>query len=233
MGFGYIRRRCTSNAKHSSATSLGRERDRPVHFSIRRKRWRTVFGWQVSTSAAPPTDASLSCHTRNVSKSISRSSSGRSVKGFRAARTDLTIASGALTAAVARMEPSNTATEDVESVGPRNITRATCRACGVSRRSPKAALTPTRAVVVRDMRATTTSSLWSELTWDDSDLHIRLPPPGRKDVQAAQLRFDLAQRLITYGRSLGGGDHKRTIDRQPKTAGDVPQAPLVERSSLK
>ena len=49
-------------------------------FSIRRKRWRTVFGWQISTSAAPRTDASLSCHTRNVSKSISRSSSGRSAK---------------------------------------------------------------------------------------------------------------------------------------------------------
>ena len=44
MGFGYMRRRCTSNAKHSSATSFGRERDRPVCFSIRRNRWRTVFG---------------------------------------------------------------------------------------------------------------------------------------------------------------------------------------------
>jgi hypothetical protein len=48
MGFGYMRRWCTSNAKRSSATSLGRERDRPVCFSIRRKRWRTVFGWQIS-----------------------------------------------------------------------------------------------------------------------------------------------------------------------------------------
>jgi hypothetical protein len=38
VGFGYIRRRCISNAKHSSATSLGRERDRPVRFSIRRNR---------------------------------------------------------------------------------------------------------------------------------------------------------------------------------------------------
>jgi len=53
MGFGYMRRRCTSKAKHSSATSLGRERDRPVRFSIRRNRWRTVFGWQISASAAP------------------------------------------------------------------------------------------------------------------------------------------------------------------------------------
>jgi len=44
MGFGYMRRRCTSKAKHTSATSLGRERDRPVCFSIRRNRWRTVFG---------------------------------------------------------------------------------------------------------------------------------------------------------------------------------------------
>src|SRR4029077_2378690 len=36
----------TSNAKHSSATSLGRESDRRVCFSIRRKRCRTVLGWQ-------------------------------------------------------------------------------------------------------------------------------------------------------------------------------------------
>jgi hypothetical protein len=62
MGFGYMRRRCTSKAKHSSATSLGRDRDRPVRFSIRCNRWRTVFGWRVSTSAAPCTDASVSCH---------------------------------------------------------------------------------------------------------------------------------------------------------------------------
>ena len=33
--------------------------------------------------------------------------------------------------------------------------------------------------------------------------------------------------------TVGGDDHKRTIDRQPKLAGDLPQAPLVERSSLK
>src|SRR4029077_3685481 len=85
MGFGYIRRRCTSNAKHSSATSLGRERDRPVCFSIRRNRWRTVLGWQISTSAAPRTDASLFSHTRNVSNSVSRSSSGRSPKPSSAA----------------------------------------------------------------------------------------------------------------------------------------------------
>jgi hypothetical protein len=164
MCSGYIRRRCTSKAKHSSATSLGRESDRPVRFSIRRNRWRTVFGWQTSTSAAPHTDASLCCHTRNVSKSISRSSSGRSPKPFNAGPTVLIIASGALTAAVARMEPSNTATEDAESVGPRNITLATCRARGVSRRSSKRALTPTRAVVIRDTRATTMSSFWSDLT---------------------------------------------------------------------
>src|SRR5277367_6440907 len=116
MGFGYMRRRCTSNAKHSSTTSLGREMDRPVRFSIRRNRWRTVLGWQKSTSAAPRTDASLSCQTRNVLKSISRSWSGRSPKQPNTAPTVLTIATGALTAAVARMEPSNTATEDVESV---------------------------------------------------------------------------------------------------------------------
>src|SRR6476660_5449535 len=79
-GFGSMRRRWTSKARHSSATSLGRERDRPVCFSIRRNRWRTVFGWQISTSAALRTDASLYCHTRNVSKSVSRSSSGTSPK---------------------------------------------------------------------------------------------------------------------------------------------------------
>jgi hypothetical protein len=45
---GYMSRRCTSKAKHSSATSLGRERDRPVRFSIRCKRCRTVLGWQES-----------------------------------------------------------------------------------------------------------------------------------------------------------------------------------------
>src|SRR6185312_6224739 len=111
-GLGYMSRRCTSNAKHSSATSLGRERDRPVCFSIRRNRWRTVLGWQNSRSVAAFTDASLSCHTRNVSKSISRSSSGRSAKQSNAAPTVWTITCGALTAAVARMEPSNTATED-------------------------------------------------------------------------------------------------------------------------
>ena len=108
MGVGYIRRRCTSNAKHSSATSRGRERDRPVRISIRRNRWRTVFGWQISTAAALRTDASLSCHTRNVSNSISRSSSGRSPKPSNAAPTVLISTSGALTAAMARMEPSNT-----------------------------------------------------------------------------------------------------------------------------
>ena len=120
-------------------------------FSIRRNRWRTVFGWQISTSAASRTDASLSRHTRNVSNSSSRSSLGRSPKPSNAALTVLIIASGALTAAVARMEPSNTATEEAESVGPRNITLAKCRARGVSRRSLKDALTPTRAVVIRDI----------------------------------------------------------------------------------
>ncbi len=71
MGFGYIRRRCTSNAKHSSATSLGRDRERPVRCSIGRNRWRTVLGWQNSRSAAAFTVASFSCHARNVSNSTS------------------------------------------------------------------------------------------------------------------------------------------------------------------
>ena len=67
----------------------------------------------------------------------------------------------------------------------------------------------------------------------DPDLHIRQQPPRRKDVQAAQLRFDLGQRLITHRGSLGGDDHKRTIDRQPKVAGDLLQTALVEPASLK
>ena len=67
----------------------------------------------------------------------------------------------------------------------------------------------------------------------DPDLHIRQPSPRRIDVEATQFRFDLGERRITPGGSLGGDDHKRTIDRQPKIAGDLPQAPLVERSSLK
>ena len=77
MGFGYIRRRRTSKAKHSSATSFGREGDRPVCFSIRRNRWRTVLGWRISTSAASFTDGSLSSHTRDVLSSTSRFVSGR------------------------------------------------------------------------------------------------------------------------------------------------------------
>lgn len=40
----YMRRRCTSNAKHSSATSRGQDNDRPVRCSIRRSRCRTVLG---------------------------------------------------------------------------------------------------------------------------------------------------------------------------------------------
>ena len=34
----YIRRRCTSNTRHSSAISLGRDSERPVRCSIRRSR---------------------------------------------------------------------------------------------------------------------------------------------------------------------------------------------------
>ena len=67
----------------------------------------------------------------------------------------------------------------------------------------------------------------------DPDLQIRQQPPRRKDVKAAQLRFDLGLRLITHGGNVGGDDHKRTIDRQPKITCDIPQAPLVEHSSLK
>ena len=45
----------------------------------------------------------------------------------------------------------------------RDITLATRRARGVSRRSSKGALTPTRAVVIRDGTSTTMSRLWSGL----------------------------------------------------------------------
>ncbi len=56
MGFGY-----ETAVYFECQTQFGdiprRERDRPVRFSIRRYRWRTVLGWQLSTSAAPRTDA--------------------------------------------------------------------------------------------------------------------------------------------------------------------------------
>ena len=67
----------------------------------------------------------------------------------------------------------------------------------------------------------------------DPDLQVRQQPPRRIDVKAAQFRLDLGQRLITHGGNVGGDDHKRTIDRQPKLAGDIPQAPIIESSSLK
>ena len=59
----------SETAKHSSAISLGGGGDRPVRFSIRRNRWRTVLGWQKSRSAAAFTDRSLCGHARNVSNS--------------------------------------------------------------------------------------------------------------------------------------------------------------------
>jgi len=39
-------------------------------------------------------------------------------------------------------------------------------------------------------------------------------------------------RLTARTRDSGGDDHKRTVDRQPKIAGEIPQAPIVESSSL-
>ena len=66
----------------------------------------------------------------------------------------------------------------------------------------------------------------------DPDLEIRQPSPRRKDVEAAQLRFDLGQRLIARAGNWAGDDHKRVIDRQPNVAGEIPQAPIVESSSL-
>ena len=66
----------------------------------------------------------------------------------------------------------------------------------------------------------------------DPDLQIRQQPPHRKGVKAPQFGLDLGERPTTPARNVGGDDHKRTIDRQPKLAGDVTQTPIVERSSL-
>jgi len=64
---GYMSRRCTSKARHSSATSLGRERDRPVCFSVRRKRWRTVLPAPASPDT---TNARLSpARTASINRS--------------------------------------------------------------------------------------------------------------------------------------------------------------------
>jgi len=41
-----------------------------VCFSIRRNRWRTVFGWQIRTSAAPRTDACAATTRAAVGTSI-------------------------------------------------------------------------------------------------------------------------------------------------------------------
>ena len=82
---------------------------------------------------------------------------------FSTSPTDLTMISGALTAAVARTEPSKTATRDAGSPRPRSVTLAQCRACGVSRRSSKRALTPTRLAAMRHTSATISSNLWSDL----------------------------------------------------------------------
>src|SRR6476660_1469723 len=70
---------------------------------------------------------------------------------------------GAATAAVARIEPSNTATGEAWGDRPRIITLAKCSACGVSRRSSKRALIPTRFVATRDTKPKMSSSR-SDLT---------------------------------------------------------------------
>src|SRR6476659_557625 len=59
----------------------------------------------------------------------------------------------------------------------------------------------------------------------DPDLPIRLEAPYRIHIPAAQLRFDLWQRLDTHGRSLRGDHEIRTIGRQPQLAGHLTQAP--------
>lgn len=97
-------------------------------------------------------------------ESVSRSSSGRSSKSFKAPPIDFTITSGEASAAVARIEPSNTATGEEWRGRPRYITLAICSACGVSRRSSKHELTPTRFVVSRHTKPRIASSCRSEVT---------------------------------------------------------------------
>ena len=180
----------------------------------------------------PDTDASLSCHTRNVSKSISRSSSGRSPKPTNTAPTVLIITSGALTAAVARMsrrtqrptmwKRSGPATSLLRHAGLWRIAQILegCTDAHPRRCHPRhEGNNPVEFSVGCDVH--------------DPDLQVRQQPPRRIDVKAAQFRLDLGQRLNTRGENVGGDEHKRTIDRQPKLAGDLPQAPIVESSSLK
>jgi len=68
------------------------------------------------------------------------------------------------------------------------------------------------------------------LDMHDPDLQIRLKPPRRIHVPAAQLRFDLWQRFASDGGNLRRDDDKRTIRRQSQTTGDFPQAPAIENS---
>jgi len=143
---------------------------------------------------------------------------------------DLTITSGALTAAVASIEPSNTAMDEASSGRPRSITLAKCSACGVSRRSSKRALIPTRSVANPRHQTENLVKLPLRLDMHHPDLQIRLKPPRRIHVPAAQLRFDLWQRLDTQGGNLRGDDDERTIRRQSQTTGDFPQAPAIENS---
>src|SRR6476620_7165939 len=67
----------------------------------------------------------------------------------------------------------------------------------------------------------------------DPDLQIRPKPPCRIHVAAAQLRFDLRQRLHTQGGNLRGDDHERTTGRQPQTTSCLRQAPAINGSPLK
>ena len=75
------------------------------------------------------------------------------------------MTAGALTAAVVSIEPSKTATLAAAVACPRSDTFAKCSPWGVSRRSSKRALTPTRSVAIRVNNATTLSRWCSEAMW--------------------------------------------------------------------
>src|SRR4051812_8323981 len=190
-------------------------------------------GWQISTSAEAFTDASFSCHTLNVSNRICRSSSGRSSRQSNAVPTHLIITSGAATAAVARREPSNTATFDRRAARLRIVTFAKCTACGVSRRSSKRALTPTRSAGIRDMRART-------LPRCRSDLACTTPTCTSGNGRHAEYTSRLCSldsisgsaSAPTVGTSAAITT-KRTAAGQPKKAGDFPQVPVVEDATVK
>jgi len=96
-------------------------------------------------------------------------------------RPFLTITSGALTAAVATMEPSNTTTEDAESVGaPATSFVPHAGLCRVSRRSTYDALTPHPRSCRPRHQGNNHVKFLVGVDVHDPHLHIRQQPPRRK-----------------------------------------------------